>query len=75
MPEVSKSTFFGTGSVWLTPSKSRVGVYHTTLRDSEGNWDCSCEGSRYAGHCWHVDNLKEETGDDDDEGEIQVSLG
>lgn len=61
----------GEGTVWITESKSRRGMYHTTLHTTEGKWHCTCEGWRYRYNCKHVNQLKEEQGEDDD---IQVSL-
>jgi hypothetical protein len=52
--------------VYKTASKSRAGVFHYTMRyvNDYGviTFECSCEGQQSAGHCWHVDKLREEHG-------------
>lgn len=75
MPQVNftRPTEFGYGQVWITGSKSRPGVYHTTLREDNGTWKCSCEGQRYNKSCRHVNELQEQYGDVDTD-DVQVNL-
>jgi hypothetical protein len=36
-------------------SSSRPHLYHYTFMDSEGKFDCTCEGWKHNAKCWHVE--------------------
>jgi hypothetical protein len=74
MPQVNITTptELGYGRVWVTGSKSRPGVSHTTLRKDDGSWDCTCEAMRYKKHCRHVNELLDVVGDDNDDFEVNL---
>lgn len=75
MPQINMTqpTEFGYGRVWITGSKSRPGVYHTTLRQDDGTWKCTCEGQRYNKNCRHVNELQEQY-DEEATTEFEVNL-
>jgi len=57
--------------VWRAPSKSRPGTYHYVFMHDTDVVECTCEGHRMAGKCWHVTYVRDLEGLDDD---FSVSL-
>lgn len=65
----------GTGRTWITNSKTRPGIHHTTVFADDGSWLCTCEGMQYFSYCRHVRFLKELVGIDDDlDDDFHVSM-
>lgn len=63
----------GLVELWTTVSSSRPSIRHITTRDAAGVVDCTCEGKKHHGTCWHIDQVYGEAGEDP-EGDFQVSL-
>lgn len=42
------------------PSLTRPGKNHDVFIDSDGAIQCTCEGWRFNGYCWHVDSLMQD---------------
>lgn len=61
--------FLGEGKVWMTPSSSRLGLFHITVLSDLDVPSCTCEGWRSHKKCWHVTAILPEPTED-----FQVSL-
>lgn len=69
---MTQPTELGYGRVWITASKSRQGVYHTTLRKDDATWSCTCEGQKFQKKCRHVDDLREQIDGEVEDFEVNL---
>lgn len=56
--------------VFRAASSSRPGMYHYTFVFEDGHVECTCEGHRMGGKCWHENAAKGE----EELGGFSVSL-
>jgi hypothetical protein len=57
--------------VWRAASSSRAGMFHYTFLYEDNKVDCTCEGWKMAGKCWHTTEVMESN---DLDPEFSVSI-